>query len=95
MPAHRHLARDPASSTRHFLAGVNYDTGRAPLAPTTLYGEHNEISFISDDTIGLLQCGDMVSCYTPGFEGAVLSATDAADHLATMIQAQVNATIVT
>ena len=47
-----------------------------------------QLSFVCDDSLGLLQCGDMVSGYTPGFEGAVLSATDAAEHLAKLIAAK-------
>lgn len=90
LPAHKHLARDGSSPTRQTLAGVSYDSGRAPLAPTTLCAVHGE-SFICDDSLGLLQCGDMVSSYTPGFEGAVLSASAAAAHLAGLIQAKTGA----
>lgn len=84
MPAMRHLANDVNSPTRHTLAGVSYDSGLAPLAPTRQCGVDCP-SFIGDDDIGLYQIGDMVSSYTPGYEGAVLSAAEAADHLKTLI----------
>ena len=38
-------------------------------------------NFLADDDLGLIQAGDMVSIYTPGFEGAALSGIDAAEHV--------------
>ena len=38
-------------------------------------------SFLVDDSLMLLQAGDMVSSYTPGLEGAALSGCDAAEYL--------------
>jgi predicted NAD/FAD-dependent oxidoreductase len=47
-------------------------------------------SFVSDDELGLYQIGDMVSSYTPGFEGAVLSADEASKHLVAIIKKRMN-----
>ena len=81
MPAMRHL--DEASSTRECIGTVYYDSGmlREPgsLAPTqeASMGPH----FIEDEALMLFQCGDMVSGYSPGFEGAALSGLDLAARL--------------
>ena len=85
LPSHRHLANDINSPTRQTISGVTYDSGIAPLAPTVMCGFQSQ-SFVSDDEIGLYQIGDMVSSYTPGFEGAVLSAAEAAKHLTAIIK---------
>jgi len=79
LPAHRHLANDVNSPTRQTVSGVAYDSGIAPLAPTSLC--HQSQSFVSDDHLGLYQIGDMVSSFTPGFESAVLSAVELSKHL--------------
>ena len=79
MPCHRELARDASSASRKELSGVAYDVGRRPLAPTSR--RMQEDSIVYDDSLGLLCAGDMVSAYTPGFEGAVLSALEAVLHL--------------
>jgi len=89
LPAPRHFANDINSPTRHTLAGVNYDSGIASLAPTVNCGLQSQ-SFVSDDELGLYQIGDMVSSYTPGFEGAVLSAAEASKHLAAIIKQRMN-----
>eukprot|EP00798_Chlamydomonas_sp_ICE-L_P004205 gene4205-14315_t len=83
LPGHRHVARDESSSTRHILAGVAYDSACHRLAPTT--AELDELSYVADDRVGLIHAGDMVSAYTPGFESAVLSAVDAAEHALELI----------
>jgi len=88
MPADRHLANDENSSTRRVISGVVYDSGRTgPLAPTRR--EKSYESYVCDDSMGLIYCGDMVSAYSPGFEGAVLSAIQAADHIARLINIRV------
>ena len=86
LPSHRHLNEN--STTRKVIAGVPYDSGRAPLAPTSKQRRSNEHdndrqlrSFLVDDELMLLQAGDMVSSYTPGLEGAALSGVDAAEYL--------------
>jgi predicted NAD/FAD-dependent oxidoreductase len=70
------------------LSGVPYDTAtgpnKAPLAPTRLEQnkcDDQQLSFLVDDSLMLYQAGDMMSTYTPGFEGAALSGMDAAEHL--------------
>lgn len=78
MPCHRHL--DEGSKTREDIAGVPYDAGRFSLAPTKLERQ-GQASFLIDESLMLIQAGDMMSSYTPGFEGAVLSGCDAAEHL--------------
>jgi hypothetical protein len=81
MPCHRHL--DDKSTTRKVISGVPYDSGRAPLAPTKLEKQTavEEKTFLSDDSLMLFQAGDMMSTYTPGFEGAAISGMDAAEYL--------------
>jgi len=88
LPCHRSL--DPESSTRQVISGVPYDGKREPLAPTRVEerigrGDDDGANFLADDEIGLIQAGDMVSVYTPGFEGAVLSGMDAAEHVLNML----------
>lgn len=87
LPANKVLANDESSGTRKVLSGVAYDAGRGSLAPTRR--EKDEKSYVCDDSIGLLQCGDMVSSYSPGFEGAVLSALEAAEHLSNLIEVRI------
>jgi len=78
LPANRHL--DETSSTRQVISGVAYDSGAAPLSPTTKSGSGR--SFVADEEQMLFQAGDMVAtCYTPGFEGAALSGMEAAAHI--------------
>ena len=83
MPCHRHL--DDKSKTRKMISGVNYDSGRAPLAPTKFEKQNSVIdtksTFLSDDSLMLFQAGDMMSTFTPGFEGAAISGMDAAEYL--------------
>ena len=78
LPAHRHL--DESSPTRKIISGVAYDSGRASLAPTTKQGASAD-NFVADEGRMLFQAGDMVSNYSPGFEGAALSGIDAAHHI--------------
>jgi renalase len=82
MPAHRDL--NEHSLTRQVLSGVAYDSGKGSLAPTTKVTDtrHN---FIADDDQMLFQAGDMVSMYTPGFEGAALSGIDLGEYLVTLL----------
>ena len=42
-------------------------------------------SYVADEELMLFQAGDMVSSYTPGFEGAVLSGMDAAHRIAELL----------
>ena len=79
LPAHRHL--DDSSPTRKVLRGVAYDPKRCPLAPTQNV-KPGKLSFVKADDLNLFQCGDMVSTYSPGLEGAALSALELADYLA-------------
>ena len=81
MPTHRHL--DDSSQTRKVLSGVAYDSGRSPLAPTKLEEcrRGDGQSFLMDDNLMLFQAGDMMSNYTPGFESAAISGSDAATCL--------------
>jgi predicted NAD/FAD-dependent oxidoreductase len=77
MPAPRHLATDDSSPTRCYLSGVAYDTGKCELAPTKAEGS-NANSFHYDETLHLMQIGDMISNQTPGMEAAVISAVEGA-----------------
>jgi hypothetical protein len=84
LPANRHL--DETSSTRQIISGVAYDSGAAPLSPTTKYND-DEPSFVADTDRMLFQAGDMVaSCYTPGFEGAALSGIEAAEYIHALLR---------
>lgn len=95
LPAHRHLLE--SSPTRMVISGVAYDPGRGSLAPTQLVtlDEDETVSsssttttrssYVADEELMLFQAGDMVSSYTPGFEGAVLSGMDAADRIAELL----------
>ena len=76
MPANREVARDVSSSTRKILSGVAYDTSVSPLVPTVCFSSAEE-SVVYDDSLNVICAGDMVSSFTPGFEGAVLSALEA------------------
>jgi len=78
LPAHRHL--DEASLTRKEIAGVAYDSGKAPLAPTSTTVE-GSINFVKDESLMLFQAGDMVSSQTPGFESAALSGIETAEYI--------------
>lgn len=84
LPCHRSL--DAESPTRQVISGVPYDGKRMSLAPTRVEerigrGDDDDgANFLADDDLGLIQAGDMVSVYTPGFEGAALSGMDAAEH---------------
>ena len=82
MPAHRHLGE--SSSTRKIISGVSYDSGRSSLAPTIMtqpLENSTQKSFLVDGNLMLLQAGDTVSSFTPGFEGAAISGMDAAQYL--------------
>jgi len=68
------------SKTRKVISGVSYDSGRTPLAPTKLQSPEED-NFVFDKNLMLFQVGDMMSRYTPGFEGSVISAIDGAEHL--------------
>ena len=90
LPCHRHL--DAKSVTRRVISGVPYDGARASLAPTKAErragrGADDGANYLADDERGLLQAGDMVSIYTPGFEGAALSGMDAAEHALRLLAA--------
>ena len=85
LPCHRHLrdssAEEERRPTRRVLSGVPYDSTMHSLAPTRYEEGGASRSFVADDGLALYQAGDMVSCYTPGMEGAALSGMDAADHV--------------
>lgn len=81
LPCHRHLKNDENSKTRKVISGVSYDSGRAPLAPTKIEEKESSTTFLFDKDLMLFQAGDMMSSYTPGFEGAAISGIDAAEHL--------------
>lgn len=87
MPAHKHL--NELSPTRQILSGVVYDSGKGPLAPTTIvvqeWNDGNDQNFIADNDQMLFQAGDMVSMYTPGFEGAALSGIDLGEYLTKLL----------
>lgn len=78
---------DETSSTRRVISGVAYDSGRAPLAPTSRRDD-TEFDFLVDEDLMLFQAGDMVSRFTPGFEAAALSGMDAADHLMSLFESR-------
>lgn len=77
MPSHRDL--DESSSTRKILSNVAYDGGQGSLGPTTK--DRDGRSFVVNDSLRLIQAGDMVSCYTPGVESAILSSLEAVDYM--------------
>ena len=89
LPCHRSL--DSESPTRRIISGVPYNGKRMPLAPTKVEKRigreagDDGANFLADDELGLLQAGDMVSVYTPGFEGAALSGMDAAEHVLSLL----------
>ena len=86
LPCHRSLNSE--SSTRRVISGVPYDGQRMPLAPTKVdraEAGDDGANFLADDELGLIQAGDMVSVYTPGFEGAALSGMDAAEHVLSLL----------
>lgn len=85
LPAHRSL--DETSPTRKIISGVPYDPGGGDLAPTQVERAHCG-SFVSDESKMLFQAGDMVSSYTPGFEGAALSGIDAANRIYELLAAK-------
>lgn len=86
MPCHRHLKE--GSETRRVIVGVPYDSGRFALAPTKCDTDDKKKSFLTDNDMMLFQAGDMMSCYTPGFEGAVLSGCDAAEYLYVLLESR-------
>lgn len=69
------------TNTSRTIAGTEYNTGPSSLFPTRKQNEEHVRSFITDDERNLYQAGDMVSGYTPGFEGAVLSAVELGEYL--------------
>mmetsp|Transcript_20906 Transcript_20906/g.23433 ORF Transcript_20906/g.23433 Transcript_20906/m.23433 type:complete len:106 (+) Transcript_20906:3-320(+) len=87
LPCHRHL--DDTSPTRRIISSVPYDCHRSPLAPTKVEvlstqrkdEEANNRNFLLEENLMLYQAGDMMSTYTPGYEGAALSGIEAAEHL--------------
>lgn len=83
MPAHQHLTE--RSPTRKIIGGVPYDGGRGQQAPTVCV-QKNLQSFVADDEQLLFQAGDMMSTYSPGFEGAALSGVDAAHYIFDLLE---------
>jgi len=79
MPAERNASVHEPSSSKKLIAGTVYDSKKQKLSPTAL--EVSERSFIEDEMLSLIQAGDMVSSYTPGFEAAALSGFDVAAHI--------------
>lgn len=81
LPCHRHL--DESSITREVISGVPYDSGRSSLAPTKkeICRDEDENTFLMDEGLMLIQAGDMMSTFTPGFESAAISGMDAAEYL--------------
>ena len=80
------------SATRKVISGVPYDSGRYPLAPTKMERLHHQInndqsllSYLADESMMFFQAGDMMSSFTPGFEGAALSGCDVAERVAQLI----------
>jgi hypothetical protein len=80
------------SATRKVISGVPYDSGRYPLAPTKMERLHHEsnndqslLSYLADESMMLFQAGDMMSSFTPGFEGAALSGCDVAERVSQLI----------
>lgn len=73
------------SLTRKVISGVPYDSGRYPLAPTTMDRHKSELSYLADESLMLFQAGDMMSSFTPGFEGAALSGCDVAERVAQLV----------
>jgi predicted NAD/FAD-dependent oxidoreductase len=43
------------------------------------------LSYLADESMMLFQAGDMMSSFTPGFEGAALSGCDVAERVAQLI----------
>ena len=85
LPAHRNL--DASSPTRKIISGVAYDPGGGDLAPTQLERPRYP-SFLADEGCMLFQAGDMVSSYTPGFEGAALAGMDTANRIQELLAAK-------
>lgn len=81
IPVARHLSE--SSSSRQVISGVAYDfCPKTPLAPTELLGkDESYCNFVADNNQMLFQAGDMVSTYTPGFEGAALSGIEVAEYI--------------
>lgn len=64
------------------IGGVTYDSTKSSLAPTEKASlNHDTLNFVVDEHYKLIQAGDMVSVYTPGFEAAALSGADAAAYI--------------
>lgn len=75
--------KDAGTKTGRCLSGVWYDTPM-DTAPTQKVGDG--LNFVADDDRKLYQAGDMVSYYSPGFEGAALSGFDVAEHVARVLE---------
>ena len=87
LPSHRHL--DDTSATRPIISSVPYDTCKSqPLAPTRLENQDAAFDFLFDHSLMLYQAGDMMSRYTPGYEGAAISGIQAAEHLLNTLMSQ-------
>ena len=72
----------PGPVTR--LMGVAYDSSTPDLVyakPSPELSGRTGPDFLCDDALGLYYAGDFCSGRAPGFEAAVLSALDAADHM--------------
>lgn len=84
-------ARKNPSPMAKKILDVDYDLPSENLAPTVRL--ENEVDaktvkgFIADDKMRLYQAGDMVSDYTAGFEAAVLSGVDVAEHVRSLLLA--------
>jgi len=57
----------------------------SPLSPARLDNDDGP-SYVADPDLMLFQAGDMVSSYTPGFEGAALSGMELADYIRDLFQ---------
>lgn len=77
------------SKTRKIICNVPYDSGRGSLAPTKLESSR-ETTFLCDEDLMLFQAGDMMSTYTPGFEGAAISGIDAAEKILITLRKQMS-----
>lgn len=87
LPAPRHLATDASSPSRVELAGVPYDIGTCSLAPTaSTEPEGGMKNYYFDESLRLMQVGDMVSRMTPGLESAIVSAIDGAKLIKSLIK---------
>lgn len=88
LSSHNGPLDDNSSSTRQVIMGVPYDAQRKSLAPTEVEISNcaiEESSFVVDEERNLFQCGDMMSKYTPGYEGAALSGMETAEKVLTCL----------